>query len=98
LRFNILALDLIYIGIIMAIHSLEKSAHQAIQILRKKKLNSGQPFMINSDMLESSQCFLEYPDGSFKVAEADSKGLDFRIVMDISPETAKHIRKQLNLI
>lgn len=78
--------------------NLEQSANKAIQILRKKKLQQGLPFMINSDILESNQCFLEYPDGSLKIVEADSRGLDFRVVMDLSASETKQLKKRLNLL
>jgi hypothetical protein len=79
----------------MTAHDLEKSAQKAIQVLRKKKLEQGQPFMINSDILNTDQCFMEFPDGTLKVVEADSKGCDFRIVMDATPAMVKQIKKQL---
>jgi hypothetical protein len=80
----------------MSVKNLEKSAFKAIQILRKKKLQQGQPFMINSDLLDSTQCLLEYPNGSFKIVEADSDSCDFKIIMDAPPVMIKQIKKQLN--
>jgi hypothetical protein len=76
----------------------EKSALKAIKLLRKKKLSQGLPFMINSDMLESHQCFLEYPDGSIKIVEANSKDQDFRIVFEYNSEAANDLRRRLKLI
>lgn len=54
--------------------------------------------MINSEILESSQCFLEYPDGSIKIVEADGELCDFRVVFEYSDRDAKQLRKRLNLI
>ena len=49
-----------------------KFANKRIKSLRKEKLSQGLPFMINSEDLPSYQCYLEYPDGSIKIAEANS--------------------------
>ncbi len=76
----------------------EKSALKAIKRLRKKKLSQGLPFMINSDILDTSQCFLEFPDGSIKIAEADTKERDFQIVFELSSNEANELRKKLKLI
>ena len=58
---------------------LEKAAKKAIQLLRKQKLEKGQHFMINSDILDTHQYFLEFPNGTIKIVEADSKNCDFRL-------------------
>ena len=82
----------------MAAKKLEISAYKAIKLLRKKKLSQGLPFMINSDMLDSKQCFMEYPDGSIKIVEADPKEFDFRIVFEYNSKDANDLRRRLNLI
>jgi hypothetical protein len=51
--------------------------------------------MINSEILDTHQCFLEYPDGSFKIVEACSINCDFKIIMDAPLLMIKHIKKQL---
>jgi hypothetical protein len=76
----------------------EKSALKAIKRLRKKKLSQGLPFMINSEVLPSDQCYLEYPDGTIKIAEADTKERDFQIVFELSSNEANDLRKKLKLI
>lgn len=76
----------------------EKSALRAIKELRKKKLSQGLPFMINSDTLDTSQCYLEYPDGSIKIVEADATEKDFQIVLELSIEDANKLRKKLKLV
>ncbi|HEY2720691.1 MAG TPA: hypothetical protein VGI82_03140 [Chitinophagaceae bacterium] len=76
----------------------EKSALRAIKKLRKKKLNQGLPFMINSDTLDTTQCYLEYPDGSIKIVEADTRERDFQIVLELSMDDANKLRKKLKLL
>lgn len=75
----------------------ESAANKAIRHLRKKKLSQGFPFMINSDVLESSQCYLEYPDGSIKIVEADSKQHDFLVVFELSKKDADEVRRKHKL-
>ena len=73
-------------------------ATDTIKELRKKKLSAGIPFMINSDILETSQCFLEYPNGLIKIVEADSKGCDFIILVEYNLKDSNRWRKKLKLI
>jgi len=75
-----------------------KSAINKIKSLRKEKLSQGLPFMINSDMLPSYQCFLEYPDGSIKIVEANSKESDFKIIEELDFLNAEVLRRNLKLI
>lgn len=82
----------------MTAYNLEKSARKAIQILRKKKLQNGYPFMIHSEMLDSKQCFMEYPDGRIKVVEASPTEQDFRIVLEYTLQDSKKLKKKLNLL
>ena len=77
---------------------LEKSSLKAIKSLRKKKLSQGLPFMINSDTLDSDQCYLEYPDGIIKIAEANTKGHDFKIVFEFDSNESDRLRRKLKLI
>lgn len=53
--------------------------------------------MINSDMLDSDQCFLEFPDGIIKIAEAGTRERDFRIVYEYSLEDSDNLRKKLKI-
>lgn len=76
----------------------EFAALKAIKELRKKKLSQGLPFMINSDVLISSQCYLEYPDGSIKIVEANTKKHDFHVVYELSERDADHIRRKYKLV
>ena len=82
----------------MTAKKLEKSASRVIRQLRKRKLDNGQPFMINSDDLPSHQCYLEYPDGSIKIVEAGSKGSDFKIIEELDYFNADLLKHKLKLI
>jgi hypothetical protein len=82
----------------MTAKKLEKSASKAIRQLRKKRLQQGLPFMINSDLLPSNQCYLEYPDGSMKIVEANSKGSDFKVIEELGYFDIEFVRRRLKLI
>lgn len=75
-----------------------KSAVNKIKSLRKEKLSSGIPFMINSEMLPSYQCYLEYPDGSIKIVEANSKEGDFRVIEELDFLNAEVLLRSLKLV
>lgn len=76
----------------------ETAAAKAIKQLRKTKLKQGQPFMINTDVLDSSQCYMEYPDGSIKIVEADMRQRDFHVVYELSASDADAVRRKHKLI
>lgn len=75
-----------------------KYAIKRIKSLRKEKLSQGLPFMINSDDLPPYQCYLEYPDGSIKIAQANSKDSDFIIVEELDFLNAEVFKRKLKLI
>ncbi|MDQ6902189.1 MAG: hypothetical protein M3139_04140 [Bacteroidota bacterium] len=75
-----------------------KSAINKIKSLRREKLSSGIPFMINSDQLPSHQCYMEYPDGSIKVVEANSKEGDFKIIEELDFLNKEVLLRSLNLV
>ena len=75
----------------------DKITLQAIKTLRKHKLSQGIPFMINSDILDPHQCFIEHPDGLTKIAEADAKGFDFVTLHEYSLEDSNRLRRKLNI-
>jgi hypothetical protein len=77
---------------------LEKAANKAIKLLRKQKHRQGLHFMINSDMLETHQCFLEFPNGIIKIVEADSTRIDFKVVFEYSKQESRSLRRWLLLI
>lgn len=53
--------------------------------------------MINSDLLPSNQCYLEYPDGSIALVFLNRKMNDFKTITEYSSEQADLIRKQFKL-
>jgi len=76
----------------------DRSAIKRIKTLRKSKLSQGIPFMINSERLPSYQCYLEYPDGSIKIVEANSKDSDFIVIEELDFLNAEVLRRNLKLI
>lgn len=82
----------------MAKTRLHKAGLEAVKLLRKQKHQAGLPFMINSNTLDPHQCYLEYPDGSMKIVEANSQKTDFIIVEDVNPQFVMRIKKKLKLI
>lgn len=76
----------------------ERSAARAIKLLRKKKLSQGLPFMINSNLLPTDQCYLEYPNGSIKIVKANSRGSDFKVIEKLDQISAELLKRTLKLI
>lgn len=81
----------------MSIKQLEKSGMQAIKKLRAGKFKLGQPFMINSELLPSDQCYMEYPDGSVMHVKLSRQHNDFKIITAFTPQEGLEIRKKFNL-
>ena len=77
--------------------NLEKAGVEAIKSLRRKKLSSGFPFMINTHLLPWHQCYMEYPDGIIKIVTIDRNNLDFKIISEFSLEESNSLRRKLNL-
>lgn len=75
-----------------------KSVLNKIKSLRKEKHSQGLPFMINSDDLPSYQCYLEFPDGTIKIAEANSKESGFIIIEELDFLNAELIKRNLKLV
>jgi hypothetical protein len=82
----------------MKIKQLEKSVKEAIKNLRQRKLKSGLPFMINSDLLPSNQCYLEYPDGKIALVFLCRRNGDFKTITNYSSEESDLIRKKFKLV
>lgn len=76
---------------------MEQSAHRRIRQLRKKKLQQGLPFMISTDELPAWQCYLEFPDGTIKIAETGSRNADFKIIGELDFFNAQLLRWNLKL-
>lgn len=77
--------------------SQQKKAITVIYELRKKRLKEGKAFMINSNLLPSHQCYLEFPDGTIVIAKANSKESDFKIVEELDGFEINNLRKNLKL-
>jgi hypothetical protein len=77
---------------------LHKAGLEAVRLLRKKKHSQGLPFMINSNTLDTNQCYLEYPDGSIKIAEANTEKTGFVIIEEVDPRFAITLKRKLKLM
>lgn len=80
----------------MTAKKIEESARRKIRQIRKKKLEQGLPFMISSEDLPPTQCYLEFPDGTIKIAEA-GRGSDFKIIEELDFFNAQLLRWSLKL-
>jgi len=69
-----------------------------VRRLRRKKLESGQPFLIWSNKLPKNQSYLEYPDQSIKIVTVSSNLKSFTIVRELTNVQAQQIRREFNLI
>lgn len=67
-----------------------------VKKLRVQKLRAGQPFMINTKELSTTECYLEYPDGSIVLVSAQQSKTDINILRRLSDDEAKGLRKRLN--
>jgi hypothetical protein len=76
--------------------SIEKKGTEAVRKLRQQKLRSGHPFMINSRDLNTDQCYLEFPDGTIKLATFKKAARDFDIIRILSPDETQSIRFRYN--
>jgi hypothetical protein len=81
----------------MTIKQLEIKGLDAVRMLRRKKLNSGVPFMIFAPSLPSHHCLLEFPDGTIKEATINKKINDYIIVRELSFTEAEQFRKKYKL-
>ena len=81
----------------MKIKKLEKSGMLAIKNLRESKFKLGLPFMINSIMLPSDQCYMEYPDGSVIHVKLSRRHNDFKVISEFTPQQGLEIRRKFNL-
>ena len=81
----------------MKIKGIERNGLSAVRMLRKSKLNKGLPFMINSRMLPSNQCYLEYPNGSIQLVTLCRNKNDFQVIKELDPEEENAFRKKYKL-
>jgi hypothetical protein len=82
----------------MTLKEIEKAGFDAVKKLRAEQLANGRPFMINSHLLPSTQCYLEYPDDSIVIATINKSKDDFEIIKSLSKNEAKALRKKYRLL
>lgn len=68
-----------------------------VRDLRRQKLSSGLPFMINSSELSSSQCYLEFSNGSIKLVRINISGNDFDTIRELTSKEANALRHRFNI-
>lgn len=76
---------------------MENVGTAAVKRLRVKTLQNGHPFMINSNDLPSSQCYLEYPDGSISLVAISKSRIDFAFIRKLSFTESNLIKRMFNL-
>jgi hypothetical protein len=77
---------------------IQKTGTDAVKRLRKRKLESGKPFMINSKELPVKQSYLEYPDKTINIVSIGSDSRSFITVRKLSGIEAVALRHRLKLI
>ena len=82
----------------MKIQRIQRSGTYGVRKLRHNKLSNGLPFMINSPALPSNQCYLEFPDGSFKIAALNKLNNDFEIIAELDQDKISNLRKKYKLV
>jgi len=75
---------------------LEIIGNDAVNQLRINDLKNGLPFMINSDELPTTECYLEYPDGHISLATLSASRRDFDIIRNLSAKETVILRKKYN--
>lgn len=66
----------------------------AVKKLREQKLKNGLPFMINVKELTTSQCYLEYPNGSIKLVVIVNATREMDVVRELTTVEANDLRKR----
>jgi len=69
-----------------------------VRRLRRKKLESGKPFLIWSSELPKNQSYLEYPDHSIKVVTVSPNLKSFHLVRELTQVQIEIIRRKFNLL
>jgi hypothetical protein len=75
-----------------------KNGTHAVQQLRKKRLSSGLPFMINTTAVGENICYLEYPDGTVKKVAVSISSNEFETLQVLSETDANNLRASFSLI
>ncbi len=79
------------------LQNIEKKGTAAVKRLRSQKLAKGLPFMINSKELPSTQCYLEYPNGSIQLVALSKNARDFDVIRELSLQEIKRLRVRFKL-
>jgi len=77
---------------------LEKTGTDAVKRLRKRKLASGKPFMINSKDLPAKQSYLEYPNGTIAIVTIGSDARSFVTLRTLTRAEARLVLRQHDLL
>jgi len=81
----------------MIIKQVEIKAALAVRKLRKSKLESGIPFMINMPSLPKYHLLYEFPDGRMKEYVLDRRLNDFRIIRELMPKEIVKLKRKYKL-
>lgn len=81
----------------MDVQQIENAGSLAIKMLRKAKLSMGHPFMLNTKSLPVGQCYLEYPEGVFRVVKISKEDLDYQVIRQLTSEQSNLLRKEYKL-
>ena len=79
-----------------ALQTIEQIGNQAVKRLRVKKLRNGLPFMINSNELNSDQCYLEFPDGKIQLVYLEHAAKEFTVIRTLSISEEQLLRKKFD--
>jgi hypothetical protein len=80
-----------------SIKDIQENGTEAVVRLRKQKLASGHPFMINSRKLPKGQCYLEFPSGIIKLATLSSTKREFIILKELDYSEGAAVRRIFHL-
>jgi hypothetical protein len=69
----------------------------AVKQLRLIKLAQGTPFMINSNDLHYSQCYLEFPDGRIFLSQLTKSKQDFEQLRELTKRECTELRRKYGL-
>ena len=78
--------------VMTALQTIGKIGTDAVKELRLQKLRNGLPFMIDSDDLESDQCYLEFPDGTIKLVFLSTGAREFSTIRTLLANEARSLR------
>ncbi len=81
----------------VTLQNIENKGTTAVKRLRSEKLAKGLPFMINSKELPSSQCYLEYPNGSIQLVALSKNARDFDVIRELSLQENRQLRTKFGL-